>query len=60
MCFGTNASKTWPIIIGVLIILVGVTELFGDTLTWLRWDNLWPYIVIAFGLIIIANNLYNR
>ena len=31
-CFGRSSSTTWGLIIGVLIILAGVIELFGDTI----------------------------
>ena len=60
MCFGRRGSTFWPIIIGVMIILVGIIELFGDTYRWLNWDNVWPFIVIIFGLLIIANSFYKR
>jgi uncharacterized membrane protein HdeD (DUF308 family) len=60
MCFGRRSSTFWPLIIGVMIIIVGVIELFGDTYRWLNWDNVWPFIVIAFGLLIIGNALYKR
>ena len=60
MCFGRRSSTFWPLIIGVMIIIVGVIELFGDTYRWLNWDSVWPFIVIAFGLLIIGNALYKR
>ena len=60
MCFGRRSSTFWPINIGVMIILVGIIELFGDTYRWLNWDNVWPFIVITFGLLIIANSFYKR
>ena len=60
ICFGSRSSSFWPLIIGALIILVGVIELFGDTYRWLNWDNVWPLIVIAFGLLIVGNALYKR
>ena len=60
LCFGSRSSSFWPLIIGALIILVGVIELFGDTYRWLNWDNVWPLIVIAFGLLIVGNALYKR
>lgn len=60
MCFGRRSSAVWPLIIGVMIILVGIIELFGDTYRWLNWDNVWPFIVIIFGLLILTNALYKR
>ena len=59
-CFGRSSSTTWGLIIGVLIILAGVIELFGDTIRWLNWDSIWPYLVIVLGLLIVGNTLYRR
>lgn len=60
MCFGRRSSTVWPIIIGVLIILAGLIELFGNSYTWLNWDTLWPYLLILLGLLIAGNSLYQR
>jgi hypothetical protein len=60
MCFGRRSSTVWPLIVGCFIVLVGLIELFGDTYRWLSWDNIWPYVVILFGLLIVANSLYKR
>ncbi len=60
MCFGGRSSTFWPIIIGVFIILVGVTSLLGDTFRWLNWDRLWPIFVIGIGVLIIANYFWKR
>jgi hypothetical protein len=60
VCFGRRSSTVWPIIIGVLIIFAGLIELFGGTYAWLNWDTLWPYLMIALGLLIVGNSLYKR
>ncbi len=60
VCFGRRSSTIWPIIIGVLIIFAGLIELFGGAYAWLNWDTLWPYLVMALGLLIVGNSLYKR
>lgn len=60
LCFGKENSTVIGLFIGVMIIIVGLTELLGDTISWLNWDTLWPYIVIILGLLIIGNSLYKR
>ena len=60
MCFGGRSSTVTPIIIGVLIILAGLIELFGGAYAWLNWDTLWPYLLILLGLLIAGNSLYQR
>jgi hypothetical protein len=59
-CFGRSSSSTWGLIIGILIILAGLSELLGDSITWLNWDVFWPYLIIIMGLLIIGNSLYKR
>jgi len=54
-CFGGRASKTWTLIFGIFIILVGLTQLLGDIYPWARWSNLWPLFIIGIGLLIIFN-----
>ncbi len=60
MCFGGRSSTVTPIIIGILIILAGLIELFGGAYAWLNWDTLWPYLLILLGLLIAGNSLYKR
>ena len=59
-CFGRRSSTTWGIIIGVLIILAGATQLLEDTIPWMNWDTLWPVFVIVIGLLIVGNALRRR
>ncbi len=59
-CFGRSSSATWGIIIGVLIILAGATQLLEDTIPWMNWDTLWPVFVIILGLLIVGNALKRR
>jgi len=50
-CFGSRDRSTGPIFFGVIIILV----LLRDTYSWARFDNLWPVIIIAIGLLVVYN-----
>ncbi|MHA1973097.1 MAG: hypothetical protein ACTSW1_08895 [Candidatus Hodarchaeales archaeon] len=59
-CFGQPSSTVTGLVFGIIIILVGLTELFGDTISWLSWDTLWPYLIIILGLAIVGNSLYKR
>lgn len=59
-CFGASSSTTWGILIGIFIILMGVTSLLGDVYEWASWDRLWPVFVIGIGLLILANALRRR
>jgi uncharacterized membrane protein YvbJ len=56
MCFGGNSRTMWPLVIGVFIILIGISSLLENTYSWARFDNIWPFFLIALGVII----LYNR
>ena len=48
------------IIFGIIIVLVGAISLLERTYRWASWDRLWPLVIIAFGLLIVANTLYKR
>ena len=54
--------RTWGIIIGFLIIIMGAISLvdrwygFG----WARWERLWPILVIVVGLLIIWGGIRAR
>jgi hypothetical protein len=60
MCFGGRSKTMWPLIIGVFIILIGVSNLLEDTYSWARFDNLWPLLIIVIGLIVVTNALQRR
>lgn len=52
-CFGLPHGGTiFGLIVGIIIILVGVTSLVGITL------EFWPLIIIVFGLLIFGGTLY--
>jgi hypothetical protein len=54
-CFGLPGGNTIiGIIIGLAIILWGVSELTGWSL------DLWPYMIIIFGVLIVAGVLYKQ
>jgi len=61
LCFGTRRRvPIWGITFGVFIILIGLISLFEGVYPWASWDNLWPTVAIAFGLLIIINILLKR
>jgi len=57
---GRRGVPIWGIIFGIAIILWGVATLLEDVYSWASWDRLWPFLVIAVGLIIIFNALSRR
>lgn len=42
-----------PVIGGVILIMVGLSAIFG----WEIWDYLWPIIVIVIGIAIIVGSV---
>lgn len=61
ICFGTRGGiPIWGILVGLLIVIWGVSNLLGGVYSWAVWDRLWPILIIAFGLIIIFNILSRR
>jgi len=53
-CFGLPHGGTiFGLIIGIIIILVGVTSLAGIDL------EFWPLIIIIFGLLIFGGSIYS-
>ena len=54
-CFGGRDRSSAPIFFGVVIILVGLSSLLEKTYSWARFDNLWPVIIIAIGLLVVYN-----
>ena len=59
-CFGGRSKTIWPLIIGVFIIMIGLSTLLEDTYSWARFDNLWPLLIIAIGLMIIYTRLQEQ
>jgi uncharacterized membrane protein YvbJ len=55
MCFGGRGRTMGPIIFGAIMILVGLSFLLERTFAWIRFDNLWPLIIIGIGLLIVFN-----
>jgi uncharacterized membrane protein YvbJ len=56
-CFGGRGRTTWPIIIGAFLILLGLSSLLEDTFWWASFDNLWPLLIIAVGVLVVSNAL---
>ena len=54
-CFGGRRNQTWPIMIGLFIILIGLSNILDDIFPWATWDNLWGFFLIAAGLMIVYN-----
>jgi uncharacterized membrane protein YvbJ len=52
MCFG-GRSHVWGIIIGLFIVMIGVSSLLGGNI----WDKVWPMFIILIGAIIVVNAL---
>ena len=55
MCFGGRGRSMGPIIFGAIMILAGLSFLLERTFAWARFDNLWPLIIIAIGLLVVYN-----
>ena len=60
VCFGGRGGATWGIIIGLFILVIGVSSLLGDAYSWLAWDKLWPLFIILVALMIIVNSVMRR
>jgi hypothetical protein len=56
MRFRRHGGSIWGIVIGLFIILVGVSSLLEISI----WDKLWPAFIILVGLIIIVNSFTRR
>jgi len=55
MCFGGRGKSIGPIFFGAILILAGLSFLLEKTFAWARFDNLWPLIIIAIGLLVVYN-----
>jgi uncharacterized membrane protein YvbJ len=60
VCFGGRGGATWGIIIGLFILIIGVSSLLGNAYAWLAWDKLWPLFIILVALMIIVNSVMRR
>ena len=54
-CFGGRSRTTWPILIGVFLIILGASSLLDDFFWWASFDTLWPLFIIAIGILIVTN-----
>jgi len=55
VCFG-GRSYMWGIIIGLFVIMLGVSTLLGGNV----WEQLWPMFLILLGVIIIGSAVMNK
>lgn len=61
LCFEPGrAVHLWGVFFGLLVILVGGISLLSNYVTWDIWGRLWPFLVILFGLFVIATTLKRR
>ena len=60
MCFGGRGRTVVPIFFGAIMILAGLSFLLERTFAWMNFDNLWPLIVIAIGLLVVYNATQRR
>ena len=57
-CFGVRWSgRDWGLLWGIIIILAGVIWLSQQYIPQISWGGILPFIVIAFGVIIIIKVL---
>ncbi len=55
-CFGLpHGNIIAPLIIGVILILVGLSSVYGFEI----WRYIWPAIIVIVGLLIIIGAIYN-
>jgi len=55
MCFGDRNRSIGPLFFGAIMILAGLSFLLERSYAWARFDNLWPLIIIAIGLLVVYN-----
>jgi uncharacterized membrane protein YvbJ len=61
LCFDSRRGFSWfGIFLGVIIIFAGAVLMFEGQYWWASWDNIWPVVVILFGLLIVFNTLSRR
>ncbi len=46
----------WPLLIGIILIIIGVSALLGINI----WQYFWPVIAIVIGLLIIFSAIFGR
>ncbi len=54
-CFG-GRSHVWGIIIGLFMVMIGISSLLGGNI----WDKVWPMFIILIGAIIVVNAVTRR
>ena len=48
----SSNSRFWA---GVILVVLGIIFLLDNYIAWLTWDVLWPLILIAVGIYLIAS-----
>ena len=46
----------WPLIIGIILILWGLSDLLGIDI----WHYIWPILAIVLGILIILGGIFGR
>ncbi|MFQ6076826.1 MAG: zinc-ribbon domain-containing protein [Candidatus Bathyarchaeia archaeon] len=60
-CFGLRwGGREWGLFWGVIIVLAGTVWLLERYIPAISWGNIWPIVVIAFGILVIASALSRR
>ncbi len=55
-CFGLpHGNIIGPVIIGIILILVGLSSIYGFEI----WRYLWPALIVIIGILIIAGAIYS-
>jgi uncharacterized membrane protein YvbJ len=55
-CFGLpHGNIIGPVIIGIILILVGLSSIYGFEI----WRYLWPALIVIIGILIIVGAIYS-
>jgi len=54
-CFGGRGRSTWPMLIGLFLVILGASQLLDDMFWWASFDTLWPLFIIAIGILVVTN-----
>ncbi|MCE5213278.1 MAG: zinc-ribbon domain-containing protein [Methanobacterium sp.] len=55
-CFGLpHGNIIGPVIIGVILILIGLSSIYGFSF----WTYVWPALIVIVGILIIAGAIYS-
>ena len=58
--WGRRRSRTWPLIFGGFLIMLGLSQLLEDVFWWFSFDTLWPVFLIGIGLVVVSKGMKKR